>query len=511
MSTVNTRHAALIVAALLLLLFRVPAAVSQTTAPTTVDIASRRELFVDHFLIDRMTGTAALRLHRPVDCGHVLEFDRPWEGAFSAYVTVLRTPDKFQAFYRGSSGAGPKDTGDHQVVCYAESPDGIHWTKPDLDLFPRAGHATTNIVLAGVSPDTHNFSPFIDTRPGVPADQLYKAIGGYHDPGLSAYASPDGIHWKRLADHPVLTPHDVGFVPGSKSIVFDTQNVPFWSATEGKYLLYYRVYKDHVRRTARVESDDFLHWTSPTLMEYRRADGTPAPVEQLYTNQTHPYFRAPHIYVSTAARFMLGRRVLTTQQARAIHVDPRYFNDTADAVLMTSRGGNFYDRTFMDAFVPPGIGWENWVSRTNYPACGVVQTGPTEMSVYVNHNYGQPTSHLRRYALRLDGFASVRADYDGGTMLTKPLTFTGQTLYLNVSTSAAGGIRVEIQDAATGSPVPGFAAADCQEIIGNGIEHPVVFKGGDLSTLAGKPVRLKFVMKDADLYALHFGDAPETK
>ena len=177
---------------------------------------------------------------------------------------------------------------------------------------------------------------------------------------------------------------------------------------------------------------------------------------------------------------------------------------------MTSRGGNVYDRTFMEAFVAPGIGYENWTSRTNYPALGVVQTGPTEMSVYVNQNYGQPTAHLRRYSLRLDGFASVNAGYDGGEMLTRPLTFAGSKLLLNVSTSAAGGVRVEIQDEA-GTPVPGFALVECHEVIGNDIERAVSWSGGDLGALAGKPVRLRFVMKDADLYAIRFAPDETSK
>jgi hypothetical protein len=244
------------------------------------------------------------------------------------------------------------------------------------------------------------------------------------------------------------------------------------------------------------------------LMEYERDDGRAAPVEEMYTNQTHPYFRAPHLYVATAARFMINRQVLTTQQAEAIHVDPKFFHDTSDAVLLTSRGGNTYQRTFMTAFIAPGIGPENWVSRTNYPALNVVPTGPDEMSVYVNQNYGQPTSHLRRYTMRLDGFASVHADYNGGEMLTRALKFAGSRLFLNFATSAAGGIRVEVQDEA-GKPIPGFALADCRELIGNEIDRPVAWANANLASLAGRPVRLRFVMKDADLFALRFGDQAE--
>ncbi|BBO32842.1 hypothetical protein [Lacipirellula parvula] len=474
-----------------------------SSAEGPIDIGSRRELFVDDFLIDDMRGTT-LQLQRPVDRGQAFAFDKPWEGEFSGYVTVIKSGDKYQAYYRGSAGSGSKNTGDHQVLCYAESPDGIVWSKPEFELFAQGDDKSTNVVLANVSPDTHNFSPFVDARPGVPAAEKYKGVGGYHQTGLRAYASPDGVHWKALSAKPVLTRQEVGFIEGSEDLVFDSQNVPFWSEKENKYLLFYRVYVDGIRRTARVESDDFIHWSKPTLMEYRRL-GESAPIEQLYTNQTHPYFRAPHIFVGTAARFMLGRQVLNAEQAKAIKVDPKYFHDTSDAVLITSRGGNVYDRTFMEALVAPGIGAENWTSRTNYPALNVVQTGPHEMSLYVNQNYGQPTAHLRRYSLRLDGFAAVHADYVGGEMTTKPLIFAGDELLLNFATSAAGGILVEIQGE-SGKPIPGFASADCLELVGNEIARPVVWKDGKLGALAGQPVRLRFVMKDADLFAIQFDD-----
>jgi hypothetical protein len=182
--------------------------------------------------------------------------------------------------------------------------------------------------------------------------------------------------------------------------------------------------------------------------------------------------------------------------------------DVSDAVLMSTRGGSVYDRTFLSSFIRPGIGARNWVSRNNYPALGIVQTSPTEMSLYVNQDYAQPSAHLKRYSLRLDGFASVQAPYAGGELLTKPLEFTGDRLELNFSTSAAGSIRVELQDSA-GHPISGFAAGDCVEIVGNEIERVIRWKSGaDLSSLAGRTVRLRFVMKDADLYALRFTLVP---
>jgi len=465
-------------------------------AEQPLEIGDRRELFVDDYLIESLKG-AELRLHQPVDAGPVLKFDQPWEGLFCGYCTIIKDGEVYRAYYRGRPSAGADgDVG--EVYCYAESKDGVNWTKPEFSLYEKQGHKKNNIILADAAPMTHNFSPFLDTRPDVPADEKYKALGGTMKSGLVAFTSPDGIHWKQ---HPAGTVIPTKLVP--YPYMFDSQNVAFWSPVENRYLSYFRVFKDKIRRIARSESDDFIHWSEPVLMEYTTLDGE-APIEHLYTNQTHPYFRAPHIYLAIAARFMPGRQVLTDEQAKEIGVHPRYFKDTSDAILMTTRGDDTYQRTFLSGYITGGIGAQNWVSRTNYPALNVVQTGPAEMSVYVNQDYAQPTAHLRRYSLRLDGFASVRADYAGGEVVTKPLVFEGSELSLNFSTSAAGGIKVEIQDE-QGQPLPGFTLADCREQIGNEVDRVVSWKqGSDLKSLSGKPVRLKFVMKDADLYSLQF-------
>ncbi|MCK4990809.1 MAG: hypothetical protein KAS29_10000, partial [Bacteroidales bacterium] len=134
----------------------------------------------------------------------------------------------------------------------------------------------------------------------------------------------------------------------------------------------------------------------------------------------------------------------------------------------------------------------------------VVQTGPAEMSLYVNQDYAQPTAHLHRYSLRIDGFTSLHAPYEGGEMITRPFRFTGDTLLLNFSTSAAGYIKVEILDL-QGNILEGYELENSKELIGNEIEKAVSWKGNpDLEKLVNMPIRLRFVMKDADLYSLRF-------
>ena len=476
-----------------LALIALAAAPAQTPAPV-IDLGSRRELFVDRYLIERLNN-ADIRLQKPVEKGTVLTLDQPWEGAFSAYFTVLKDASLYRLYYRSVPSAG-KDGRAEESTCYAESADGIRWKKPDLGLYEANGSKRNNIILAGQPPYSHNFTPFIDARPGVTPAERYKALAGTSQSGLAAFVSPDGIRWRKLREEPVM--------PKAATTRYDSQNLAFWSETEKRYVCYFRTFKpfpnrQSVRWVSRATSSDFLTWTPGGEMSFGDA-----PPEHLYTNQTSPYFRAPHIAVSIAARFMPGRQVLTEEEARAVRVDPQYFKDCSDAVLFSTRGGNQYDRTFLESFLRPGLGPQNWVSRSNYPALNVVQTGPEEMSFYVNRNYGQPTAHLARYGLRMDGFASIHAGYRGGELLTRPIRFDGRTLEINYSTSAAGGIRVEIQDAA-GSPVRGFTLADSREIIGDQVERAASWNdSSDVSSLAGKPIRLRFVLKDADLFSLRF-------
>jgi hypothetical protein len=196
--------------------------------------------------------------------------------------------------------------------------------------------------------------------------------------------------------------------------------------------------------------------------------------------------------------------VLTDAQAAALGVSKDYRGDCAEAVFMSSRGGDRYDRTFMEGWIRPGNDLGNWASRAGLAALGVVPTGAGEMSIYKQAHYAQPTAHLARYTLRLDGFVSVNAPFAGGEMTTRPFRFRGRELTLNFATSAAGSVRIEILDG-DGQTIAGFTRADAVELIGDDLERVAAWKqGADLASLAGRPIRLRFVMKDADVYSLQF-------
>jgi hypothetical protein len=458
-------------------------------AADTLNLGSRRELFVDHFLIGKMDGVH-LKLHRPRREGIAVKFDRPWEGGFSGYATVIKDGDLFRMYYRGLPIAG-KDGSENEVTCYAESRDGIAWTKPNLGLFEVKGTLDNNVILTN-HPFAHNFSPFLDNRRGIPHSERYKALAGLITSGLHAFKSGDGIHWSALQSGAVFT-----------NGVFDSQNVAFWSAAEQRYLCYFRTWKKvgktGFRWISRTTSRDFQHWTQPEEMEFGDT-----PPEHFYTSGTHPYFRAPQIYIALAKRFFPTKAALPPKQAKTLVANPNYRVASSDSIFMTTRGGNHYDRTFMEAFIRLGPSLEDWVARDNTPALGVVPANAREMFIYRLSHYAQPSSHMARYSLRTDGFVSVNAPYRGGELVTKPFTFSGSKLEINFETSAAGGVQVEIQDE-NGSPIPGFTLTDCPEMIGDDIDRVISWVGGtDVSRLAGKVVHLHFVMKDADLYSLRF-------
>ena len=458
-----------------------------------LQIGSNRELFLDQYVVDKMNNVTQ-ELHTPRNEGAVLKFDNPWEGNFSGYSTIIKDGTQFKLYYRGVRDA-KGDGNENEVTCYAESSDGINWTKPNLGIYTINGTKNNNVVLSKAAPATHNFSPFLDANPHAKASERYKALGGVDKTGLIAFVSPDGIHWKKVQETTVF-----------KKGVFDSQNVAFWSESEQQYVCYFRTWSEGgftqykgFRSVSRTTSKDFINWTEPVHMTFGDT-----PLDHLYTNQTTPYFRAPHIYLAICARFMPNRQVLTDDQAKVLEVNPKYFKDCSDAVFMTSRGGSVYDRTFMQSFIRPGVGLENWVSRSNYPVLNVVQTSPTELSVYVNESYAQPTAHIKRYSMRLDGFASLNADFKGGDVVTKPFVFTGKELEINYSTSAAGYVRVELLDE-KGKPVPRYTINEAQEIIGNEIKRIVSWNGKqDVSNLQGKTVKLKIYLKDADLYSFKF-------
>jgi hypothetical protein len=446
-------------------------------------LGRQRELFVDDYLLAAVKN-AKHELHRPEPREVALVCDRPWEGNTSAYFTIFGDGERFRAYYRGSHFDEKKRRATHpEVTCYAESRDGIAWEKPELGLFEFNGSKKNNIVWTG--PGTHNFTVFLDSNPACAPEARFKAlaggtttVGGKSRECLNALQSPDGIHWSMMAKA-VITDG-----------AFDSQNLAFWDSARGEYRAYWRFFTEGytdergwspggVRAIRTATSKDFVHWQNQADLKY-----VDSPAEHLYTNAILPYFRAPHLFIGFPTRF----------HPKTEQVEP---------LFMSSRDGVLF-RRWSEPLIPITAPKDRDGNRSNYMTWGLLQLpgNDRELSVYATEGYyAGPGSRVRRFVFRIDGFVSLRAQGEG-ELLTKPLTFAGSTLSLNLV--SRGGARVELQDLA-GRPLDGFTIEDCLPIQGDFIEHAVRWKSGaDLGRFAGRPVRLRIVMNDADVFSLRF-------
>ncbi len=498
----------------------------QTVEP--IDIGSRRELFVDDFLIDTLNG-ARREMHSPQPREVVMQFDRPWESFSPGWVTIIQDDNVLRMYYRAThtppTYGKPSSTPRRQVTCYAESKDGIRWSRPSLGLIEFDGSKDNNIMWDGVG--SHNFSAVKDTNPDCAADARYKAVGrgkpmanepSPYEHGLYVLKSPDGIHWQPVRDKPVITKGG-----------FDSQNLLFWDSVLGAYRAYWRnrnVRKIPEWRDVRTAvSNDTLTWSKSRMLEYepgrRGTSDTDGKAHQYYTNGIHPYHRAPHILLGFPMRYIDRGWTASTDQLpelrQRLEVSKqlkRLGTALTDTLLIVSRDGVRF-HVWPRAFIRPGIQrCGNWFYSDTGIALGIAETrssldetAPNELSFYVRENGRiEAPGQLRRYTIRLDGFASLNASLEGGTALTRPLVFAGHRMEINFATSAGGSLRVGILDE-IGNPIPGFSLDDCDLQYGDQIDRVVSWKSkAAVGDLAGTPVRLRIELKDADLYSFQFTD-----
>ena len=434
-----------------------------------LNVSDSRELLFDDFLLAEREGLD-FRLHEPV----ALPADP--EKPCGAYVTLLGDDRRFLLFSRGfdSDYKGPRHDGNPgEFTEVAESPDGLHWRKPDLNRFP-GRHVPPNTLFSG-TPFTHNFTPFYDRNPACPPQERYKAVAGFREAGgLFAFHSADGFNWIRDDERTPIVAYAAEAAGGH---LLDSQNVAFYSPFEKRYVLYYRVWRTADGRTglrsfAKSVSDDFRHWSEPEFIGPNREG------EHLYVSGLAPYARAPQYYVGAATRFFEERGAAT------------------DVTLLFSRHGKGVQRPFPGVWIRPGLDPSRWGNRMNYIAWGIAQTSPGELTLYHGHK------HIR-YALRTDGFTSLAAGVDEGSFLTKPLLRGGGGLELNLSTSAAGFFRLEVCDL-SGAPLPGFTFEDFGEFYGDRIAFRPQWGGRGLETLPPGPFRLRARLRECDLYSLAF-------
>ena len=458
-----------------------------------IDIGTRRELFVDEYLIEELRDVR-LRLCRPERREAAMTFDAPWEDSVAFPDRMLSWEGGWRLYYRAGILDWNREE-DTTVIAMAESRDGVVFTRPELGLAEVKGTRRNNVLQVGGYPTVP--PPFLDTNPACRPDQRFKGLCA-RACKAHAMTSVDGLRWTPLQEAPLE-------LAGQ----FDTINTAFWDSVAGCYRCYTRSWHDRdtgrvleswsfggahpIRAIQHASSPDFIHWSAPEQLRY--ADGDYA--THVYTNAVLPCPGAEHIYLGFPNRYVPERKPYPTHQYEGVN----------DALFMSSRDGIHWNR-WLDAWVLPGLDELNWTERNNYPTWGIVENSPTEWSVYITEHYRHaplPT-RIRRLSIRPWGFASVHAGHSGGELVTKPFVFAGATLRINAATSAAGSVVVELQDEQR-RPVPGFTAADMTPWYGDGLDATITWQGGDLSRQAGRPVRLRLIMNDADVFALRFSQS----
>lgn len=426
-----------------------------------IDIGNRLELFVDEYLIDELQGDVQLQSLKPEAKEVILVADQPWEGNTSGYYTVFQDGDVYRMIYRGWQHDAQQKAVHQEITCYAESQDGIHWTKPELGICEWQGSKQNNIVWLG--PGTHNFTAFRDDNPATPAESRYKALGGGGD-GLLAFASADCKQWRLMQETPVIT-HGA----------FDSQNLAFWDAERGEYRAYWRHFDNGVRAIRTATSQDFIHWENEADLSYP-AD---TPNEHLYTNAIQPYFRAPQLFIGFPTRF----------EPKSQQVEP---------IFMTSRDGTHFHR-YLEAVIPRSAPKDRDNNRSNYMTWGMLQLPgqSDEISVYATENYYEPSpGRVRRFVYRTDGFVALRGGEAGGQMTTKPLRSQGQQLLLNYVVRSGGTLQLEVLDEA------GQVIGRSQMLSGQAIDAPLAWE--QKPNFQAGAVQLRFKLHEADVFSLRF-------
>ncbi|MCL2832774.1 MAG: hypothetical protein FWD78_06360 [Treponema sp.] len=512
--------------------------------PGILNLGGRREVFWDDFLLETdLPGVCVyprppLIQETPQKKEIVLRLDKPWEGRSCGYFHYFFDGRRFRFYYRASDGlaansrtdvglAADKRTADKlsrsACICVLLSDDGVHWERPDLGLVEFDGSRRNNIVYRGDELD--NFFVFRDENPACVPDQLYKAISqgpktpGLPNGGLWAFVSPDGFVWKPLSGEPIMRE---GF--------FDTLNTAHWDSGAGRYRIYFRGFHSNgftakCRDIRTSMSDDFIHWDNEQPLRYSAAESSAAfssevsaPEEQLYTNAVIPYYRAPHIHVGFPVRYterqwepmfdQLPHKQWRTQKMKRFN-EPRLGTALTDSLFMMSRNGLDFKR-YDGPFLTPGLfGGYNWVYGDCYQGWGLLETSAQkEISFFAGEDYTSQPVSIRRYTVRQDGFACLSAGRGEKQILTKPFIFCGNTLTLNAGTSAAGFIMAEFLEPG-GNPIPGFSGESGYRMFGDHTGLKVIFRRGegaigDLSALEGKPVRIRFTLREAKLYSMQF-------
>lgn len=474
------------------------------TPPNPIVVDNAKQLFADDWVVEHSKRLS--RTLHPIEkhpANPLLEPEEAWEiPSILLYGSVIYDParehDRFRMWYLCFTTKYSPDYRERLKkdgrVAYATSSDGIHWRRPKLGLYAYEGDRDTNIVITG----THGFRGVLfDPRDPDPK-RRYKAHARTSH-GHEAYFSADGIHWSE----PVPLRID-GY--DRSSVRWDPLRKLWIASTKN----WYRLVPDGPERRGRgyQESADYLSWPDKAAF----LAGTDADAPDIVYG-LEPFFYES-LFLGAWSRYTAEPSGLLDVQLAVSHNARHWERPSLEPwVPLTPLPEGYHPRvakgateTGIDA-LDPRVPWDYGNNSIN---CAGVLRVDDELWVYYSgrssdHRSRPQTGAIGLGKLRLDGFFSLDAKDDPGSLVTRPLRLVHPTLRVNAD-AGEGSIRVEVLDL-DGEPIAPFTLDNCRALEADNLRHRVTWKGAaDLSALQNRDVRLRFVLRDAELYAFWTGD-----
>lgn len=453
--------------------------------PEVIPIDTGRQLFVDDFLIEQTTLQRSFHSAEYLPQNPVLKPDQLWERQETGRNAELWGPGVAAAPYSDGVWWDPKDRlfkmwyriGYTLATAYAISKDGVHWEKPSLDVVP----GTSIVQKEGRGSST----VWLDLEEQDPNRRFKMMSSRSHMQPQRLYFSADGIHWSAEIARSAPCGDRTTFFwnPFRKVWVFSIREGTLEMGRVRKY----SEHADIVEGVQRMATEpNWSWWVGADRLDAARTDLKVQP--QLYNLDGAGY-----------ESLMIGLFSIW----RGAPTDRGKPNDV---LVGFSRDGFHWTRPSRKAFIPisENYGDWNWVNIQSSGGACVVAGDRLYFYVMgwagVRGTVRPGVGSTGLATLRRDGFASMDAGDREGALTTRPVRFTGQHLFVNVD-SAAGELRVEVLDQA-GKVIAPFSRRNCLPVRANRTLEAVRWrKGGDLSSLAGQPVKFRFYLKNARLYA----------
>ena len=468
-----------------------------------VRITTERQLFVDDTLIATRESLTR-QLHQPKrhPANPVLRMrEKPWEQSFGHSAFVLRDAKTgaFRMWYNlrhfvpaenGITYRGP--------TCYATSPDGIHWTKPDLGVFKFGPDTQNNITLPQGTIDGLFYEP-----KDSDSSRRYKALV-WHDPrdqaayapreGFYLYVSPDGIHWQRDRQRCIVPNGQGGNFPAELcNGVGDTTHFR-WDSKLGKYIANVKILfrkPSTLRTVGYCESDDLIHWTRPRMAMHR--DGLDEPDTQMYEHITFPY----------ESMWIGLPRLMHTERTGWKQVEVE---------LSCSRDGRHWTRACRgQRFLPLGgkDAWDSDYLIPGRPGAPLLIDGELRFYYWGARRTDKRdgtkdvrwSMHIGVATLRRDGFVSLNAGDKPGRLVTRPLALPGKALFVNADVSDGGWVKAAVLSVDR-EPLASYGLADSTALTKGTTRRRMTWRQASEVKCAGSEhVRLAFELQRAKLYA----------